>query len=145
MANIQIPEALFYDILRYYIISSKGEDVPEELDKRVFDGLSDKNTSIAGVFPKVSDGKKTNRSVLRSCFCNLENVGGTTHHLSFHFLGNRSFIDFIDYLFRCIAMFRIPIFFPYFSELICGLFATFFRSIVDLIYDLLFGYQNSLL
>ena len=42
MANIQIPEALFYDILRYYIISSKGEDVPEELDKRVFNGLTDK-------------------------------------------------------------------------------------------------------
>ena len=46
MANIQIPEALFYDILRYYIISSKGEDVPEELDKRVFDGLSDKVQKI---------------------------------------------------------------------------------------------------
>ena len=46
MANIQIPEDLFYDILRYYIISSKGEDVPEELDKRVFDGLSDKVQKI---------------------------------------------------------------------------------------------------
>ena len=42
MANIQIPESLFYDILRYYLIASKGEEVPEELDKRVFNGLSDK-------------------------------------------------------------------------------------------------------
>ena len=42
MANIQIPESLFYDIIRYYLIASKGEEVPEELDKRVFNGLSDK-------------------------------------------------------------------------------------------------------
>lgn len=42
MANIQIPESLFYDILRYYVITSEGGEVPEELDKRVFDGLTDK-------------------------------------------------------------------------------------------------------
>lgn len=47
MANIQIPESLFYDILRYYLIASKGEEVPEELDKRVFNGLSDKVQKIA--------------------------------------------------------------------------------------------------
>ena len=34
MANIQIPENLFYDIIRYYLIASKGEKIPEELDKR---------------------------------------------------------------------------------------------------------------
>ena len=42
MANIQIPESLFYDILRYYVITSEGGEVPEELDKRVFNGLTDK-------------------------------------------------------------------------------------------------------
>lgn len=42
MANIQIPESLFYDIIRYYIITSEGGEVPEDLDKRVFDGLTDK-------------------------------------------------------------------------------------------------------
>ena len=47
MANIQIPESLFYDILRYYLIASKGEAIPEELDKRVFNGLSDKVQKIA--------------------------------------------------------------------------------------------------
>ena len=47
MANIQISESLFYDILRYYLIASKGEEVPEELDKRVFNGLSDKVQKIA--------------------------------------------------------------------------------------------------
>ena len=47
MANIQIPESLFYDIIRYYLIASKGEAIPEELDKRVFDGLSDKVQKIA--------------------------------------------------------------------------------------------------
>lgn len=47
MANIQIPENLFYDIIRYYLIASKGEAIPEELDKRVFDGLSDKVQKIA--------------------------------------------------------------------------------------------------
>lgn len=47
MANIQIPESLFYDILRYYLITSEGEEIPEELDKRVFDGLSDKVKKIA--------------------------------------------------------------------------------------------------
>ena len=47
MANIQIPESLSYDILRYYLIASKGEEVPEELDKRVFNGLSDKVQKIA--------------------------------------------------------------------------------------------------
>ena len=47
MANIQIPENLFYDIIRYYLIASKGEEVPEELDKRVFNGLSDKVQKIA--------------------------------------------------------------------------------------------------
>ena len=47
MANIQIPESLFYDILRYYLIASKGAEVPEELDKRVFNGLSDKVQKIA--------------------------------------------------------------------------------------------------
>ena len=47
MANIQIPESLFYDILRYYLIASKGEEVPEKLDKRVFNGLSDKVQKIA--------------------------------------------------------------------------------------------------
>ncbi len=46
MANIQIPEALFYDILRYYVITSEGEEVPEELDKRVFSGLTDKVQKI---------------------------------------------------------------------------------------------------
>jgi len=46
MSNIQIPESLFYDILRYYLIASKGEEVPEELDKRVFNGLSDKVQKI---------------------------------------------------------------------------------------------------
>ena len=47
MANIQIPENLFYDIIRYYLIASKGEKIPEELDKRVVDGLSDKVQKIA--------------------------------------------------------------------------------------------------
>ena len=47
MANIQIPESLFYDILRYYLIASKGEAIPEQLDKRVFNGLSDKVQKIA--------------------------------------------------------------------------------------------------
>ena len=47
MANIQIPESLFYDIIRYYLIASKGEEVPEELDKRVFNGLSEKVQKIA--------------------------------------------------------------------------------------------------
>ena len=47
MANIQIPENLFYDIIRYYLIASKGEAIPEELDKRVFNGLSDKVQKIA--------------------------------------------------------------------------------------------------
>ena len=47
MPNIQIPENLFYDILRYYLIASKGEAIPEELDKRVFNGLSDKVQKIA--------------------------------------------------------------------------------------------------
>ena len=47
MANIQIPENLFYDIIRYYLIASKGAEVPEELDKRVFNGLSDKVQKIA--------------------------------------------------------------------------------------------------
>lgn len=47
MANIQIPESLFYDILRYYLITSEEEEIPEELDKRVFDGLSDKVKKIA--------------------------------------------------------------------------------------------------
>ena len=46
MANIQIPESLFYDILRYYVITSEGGEVPEELDKRVFDGLTDKVQKI---------------------------------------------------------------------------------------------------
>lgn len=46
MANIQIPESLFYDILRYYVITSEGEEVPEELDKRVFSGLTDKVQKI---------------------------------------------------------------------------------------------------
>ena len=46
MANIQIPEDLFYDRLRYYVITSEGEEVPEELDKRVFNGLSDKVQKI---------------------------------------------------------------------------------------------------
>lgn len=46
MANIQIPEDLFYDILRYYVITSEGEEVPEELDKRVFSGLTDKVQKI---------------------------------------------------------------------------------------------------
>ena len=46
MANIQIPEALFYDILRYYLISSNGGDVPKDLDKTVFEGLSDKVQKI---------------------------------------------------------------------------------------------------
>ena len=47
MANIQIPENLFYDIIRYYLIASKGEAIPEELDKRVFNGLSDKVQKIS--------------------------------------------------------------------------------------------------
>ena len=47
MANIQIPERLFYDILRYYVITSEGEEVPKELDKRVLDGLTDKVQKIA--------------------------------------------------------------------------------------------------
>ena len=47
MANIQIPESLFYDIIRYYLIASKREEIPEELDKRVFNGLSDKVQKIA--------------------------------------------------------------------------------------------------
>lgn len=47
MANIQIPESLFYDILRYYVITSEGGEVPEELDKRVFDGLTDKIQKMA--------------------------------------------------------------------------------------------------
>ena len=47
MANIQIPESLFYDIIRYYLIASKGEAIPEELDKRVFNWLSDKVQKIA--------------------------------------------------------------------------------------------------
>ena len=47
MANIQIPESLFYDILRYYVITSEGGEVPEELDKRVLDGLTDKVQKIA--------------------------------------------------------------------------------------------------
>ena len=47
MANIQIPESLFYDIIRYYLIASKGEAIPEEIDKRVFNGLSDKVQKIA--------------------------------------------------------------------------------------------------
>ena len=47
MANIQIPESLFYDIIRYYLIASKGEAIQEELDKRVFNGLSDKVQKIA--------------------------------------------------------------------------------------------------
>ena len=95
MANIQIPESLFYDIIRYYLIASKGEAIPEELDKRVFNGLSDKvqkiadreiytiyktapteeerekarkSTSTAKAFPKVFDGKRINRSVSRSCY-----------------------------------------------------------------------------
>ena len=42
MANIH-----FYDIIRYYLIASKGEAIPEELDKRVFNGLSDKVQKIA--------------------------------------------------------------------------------------------------
>ena len=46
MANIQIPESLFYDIIRY-LIASKREEIPEELDKRVFNGLSDKVQKIA--------------------------------------------------------------------------------------------------
>ena len=46
MANIQIPESLFYDILRYYLITSEGKEVPEELGKRVFDGLCDKVQKI---------------------------------------------------------------------------------------------------
>lgn len=46
MANIQIPETLFYDILRYYLISSNGGDVPKDLDKTVFEGLSDKVQKI---------------------------------------------------------------------------------------------------
>ena len=46
MANIQIPESLFYDILRYYVITSEGGEVPEELDKRVFSGLTDKVQKI---------------------------------------------------------------------------------------------------
>ena len=46
MANIQIPESLFYDILRYYLIASEGEEIPEELDRQVFNGLSDKVQKI---------------------------------------------------------------------------------------------------
>jgi hypothetical protein len=46
MANIQIPESLFYDILKYYLITSEGKEIPEELGKRVFDGLSDKVQKI---------------------------------------------------------------------------------------------------
>lgn len=47
MANVQIPESLFNDIIRYYIIISEGGEVPEELDKRVFDGLIDKLQKMA--------------------------------------------------------------------------------------------------
>ena len=46
MASIQIPESLFYDILKYYLITSEGKEIPEELGKRVFDGLSDKVQKI---------------------------------------------------------------------------------------------------
>ena len=46
MANIQIPESLFYDILKYYLITSEGKEIPEELGKRVFAGLSDKVQKI---------------------------------------------------------------------------------------------------
>lgn len=41
-ANIQIPESLFYDILRYYILNSNGEEIPEDIDKRIIEGLTDK-------------------------------------------------------------------------------------------------------
>lgn len=41
MANIQIPESLFYDILRYYLIASKGAEVPEELDRLEKEMISD--------------------------------------------------------------------------------------------------------
>ena len=34
------------NILRYYVITSEGEEVPEELDKRVFSGLTDKVQKI---------------------------------------------------------------------------------------------------
>jgi hypothetical protein len=47
MANVQIPESLFNDIIRYYVIISEGGEVPEELDKRVFDGLIDKLQKMA--------------------------------------------------------------------------------------------------
>lgn len=47
MANIQIPESLFYDILRYYVITTNGQEVPAELDKKVFDGLTEKIQKIA--------------------------------------------------------------------------------------------------
>ena len=45
-ANIQIPESLFYDILRYYILKSNGEEIPEDIDKRIIEGLTDKLQKI---------------------------------------------------------------------------------------------------
>lgn len=47
MANVQIPETLFNDIIRYYVIITKGGEVPEELDERVYNGLLDKIQKMA--------------------------------------------------------------------------------------------------
>lgn len=47
MKNIQIPEDLFYDVVRYVIAVEDGSGASEDISKRVLDGLSDKLQKIA--------------------------------------------------------------------------------------------------
>lgn len=46
MKQIQIPEELFYDIIRYVMTTDEGQEVPAELRNRVIDGLADKTEKI---------------------------------------------------------------------------------------------------
>lgn len=47
MKQIQIPEELFYDILRYVVATDERQEVPAELRNRVIDGLADKCKKIS--------------------------------------------------------------------------------------------------
>lgn len=46
MKQIQIDEKLFFDIMRYILITDEGNKVPNELRNKVVDGLCNKIDSI---------------------------------------------------------------------------------------------------
>lgn len=61
MKQIQIPEELFYNLIRYVMITDEEQEVPEELRKSIIDGLTEKMEKIVNreIFSKYKTAPTT--------------------------------------------------------------------------------------